>query len=166
MNRAVFTSATVAALIAAAGGGSSAGHAQRQPAETSSMAVVTPAAAQTSGAPIYYQDPDGRPLYSLMPTKTPDGRDYRGVPATADISFEEASAPAAAPADRKIKYSRNPMGLPDTSPAPKKDQMGMDYIPVYEGEDRDDASVKLSPGKIQRTGVKSEPATPRVIRMT
>ena len=29
----------------------------------------------------------------------------------------------------------------------------MDYIPVYEGEDSDDGSVKLSPGKIQRTGV-------------
>ena len=40
----------------------------------------------------------------------------------------------------------------------------MDYIPVYEGEDVDDGSVKLSPGKIQRTGVKSEPAAPRVIR--
>ncbi len=40
----------------------------------------------------------------------------------------------------------------------------MDYIPVYEGEDIDDGSVKLSPGKIQRTGVKSEPAVPRVIR--
>ena len=36
----------------------------------------------------------------------------------------------------------------------------MDYIPVYEGEDSDDGSVKLSPGKIQRTGVKSEPAAP------
>ena len=34
----------------------------------------------------------------------------------------------------------------------------MDYIPVYEGDDSDDGSVKLSPGKIQRTGVKSEPA--------
>jgi Cu(I)/Ag(I) efflux system membrane fusion protein len=40
----------------------------------------------------------------------------------------------------------------------------MDYIPVYEGEDTDDGLVKLSPGKIQRTGVKSEPAAPRVIR--
>ena len=56
------------------------------------------------------------------------------------------------------------MGLPDTSPIPKKDPMGMDYIPVYEGDDADDGSVKLSPGKIQRTGVKSEPATSRVIR--
>jgi Cu(I)/Ag(I) efflux system membrane fusion protein len=40
----------------------------------------------------------------------------------------------------------------------------MDYIPVYQGEDTDDGLVKLSPGKIQRTGVKSEPAAPRVIR--
>jgi Cu(I)/Ag(I) efflux system membrane fusion protein len=168
MNRAVFASATVAALIAAAAGGFITGRAQRQPAETPEMAMVTPAAAQTSGAPIYYQDPDGRPLYSLTPAKTPDGRDYRGVPVSADVSFEEASTPEAAPAapDRKIKYYRNPMGLPDTSPTPKKDSMGMDYIPVYEGDDSDDGSVKLSPGKIQRTGVKSEPATPRVIRTT
>jgi membrane fusion protein, copper/silver efflux system len=65
---------------------------------------------------------------------------------------------------RKIKYYRNPMGLADTSPAPKKDSMGMDYIPVYDDEDSEDASVKLSPGKIQRTGVKSELAAKRVIR--
>ncbi len=32
----------------------------------------------------------------------------------------------------KILYYRNPMGLPDTSEVPKKDSMGMDYIPVYE----------------------------------
>jgi membrane fusion protein, copper/silver efflux system len=167
MNRVVFTSATVAALIAAAGGGFIIGRAQRQPAETSSMVVVTPAAAQTSGEPIYSQDPDGKPFYSLTPMKTKDGRDYRGVPAETDISFEEASAPEAAPTapvDRKIKYYRNPMGLPDTSPTPKKDSMGMDYIPVYEGEDSDDGSVKLTPGRIQRTGVKSEAASPRVIR--
>jgi Cu(I)/Ag(I) efflux system membrane fusion protein len=167
MTRAVFTSATVAALIAAAGGGFVAGRAQRQPSEIPGMAVVTPAAAQDSRAPVYYQDPDGRPLYSLTPTKTPDGRDYRGVPASADVSFEDASTPEtalAAPADRKIKYYRNPMGLPDTSPVPKKDSMGMDYIPVFEGDDADDGAVKLSPGKIQRTGVKSEPAAQRVIR--
>jgi membrane fusion protein, copper/silver efflux system len=163
MNRAVFTSATVAALIAAAGGGFIAGHAQRHPAETSSTGVATPSAAPTSGEPVYYQDPDGRPLYSPTPTKTPDGRAYRGVPASADISFEEASAPAM-PADRKIKYYRNPMGLPDTSPVPKKDSMGMDYIPVYEGEESDDGSVNLSPGKIQRTGVKSEAVVKQPVR--
>jgi Cu(I)/Ag(I) efflux system membrane fusion protein len=167
MNRAVLASVAAAALIAAAGGGFIAGRAQHPLVETSSMVVVTPAAAQTNDAPIYYQDPDGRPLYSLTPTKTPDGRAYRGVPAGADVSFEEASAQGAAsatPTDRKIKYYRNPMGLPDTSPLPKKDPMGMDYIPVYEGDDTDDGSVKLSPGKIQRTGVKAEPASKRVIR--
>ena len=81
-----------------------------------------------------------------------------------DHSAHGATAPSAAPADRKIKYYRNPMGLADTSPTPKKDSMGMDYIAVHEGEDSEDGSVKLSPGKIQRTGVKSEPAAPRVIR--
>jgi len=40
----------------------------------------------------------------------------------------------------------------------------MDYIPVYEDEETDDTSIKLSPGKIQRTGVKSEPATRRAIK--
>jgi Cu(I)/Ag(I) efflux system membrane fusion protein len=33
--------------------------------------------------------------------------------------------------------------------------MGMDYIPVYEDEDGDGSSVKVSPGKIQRTGVET-----------
>jgi Cu(I)/Ag(I) efflux system membrane fusion protein len=167
MNRAVFTTAAVAALIVAAGGGFIIGRAQRQLADTSGMAAAVTPTAATSGEPIYYQDPVGKPFYSLTPMKTKDGRDYRGVPAGADISFDEASAPEAAPTapmDRKIKYYRNPMGLPDTSPTPKKDSMGMDYIPVYEGEDSDDGSVKLSRGKIQRTGVKSEAAAKRVIR--
>ena len=84
-------------------------------------------------------------------------------------AFKSAKAEPAAPergAPRKIKYYRNPMGLPDTSPVPKQDSMGMDYIAVYEGEDSDDGSIKLSPGKIQRTGVRSEPAAPRTIRST
>jgi membrane fusion protein, copper/silver efflux system len=57
---------------------------------------------------------------------------------------------------RKVLYYRNPMGLPDTSPVPKKDSMGMDYLPVYEGDDDDGKTVKVSPGKIQRTGVRTE----------
>ena len=35
-------------------------------------------------------------------------------------------------AEPRILYYRNPMGLPDTSDVPKKDSMGMDYIPVFE----------------------------------
>ncbi len=89
-----------------------------------------------------------------------------------------ATHPAAAPAqatgeapakkERKLLYYRNPMGLPDTSPVPKKDQMGMDYIPVYEGEEAgDDAAnpnqLKFSSEKIQKLGVKTEPAALRTL---
>jgi membrane fusion protein, copper/silver efflux system len=167
MKRAVLAGATVVAMIAAVGGGYVGVREHLHSTNASSVALVSPAAAQASDDPIYYQDPDGRPFYSLTLKKTDDGRDYRAVPAGADLSFEDE--PAVVPAtsvaaDRKIKFYRNPMGLADTSPVPKKDSMGMDYIPVYEGEDIDDGSVKLSPGKIQRTGVKSEPAVPRVIR--
>ncbi len=56
---------------------------------------------------------------------------------------------------RKILYYRNPMGLPDTSPVPKKDSMGMDYIPVYEGEEQDSGGVKISPEKVQKLGVRT-----------
>lgn len=68
-------------------------------------------------------------------------------------------ATAAAPAARKPLYYRNPMGLPDTSPVPKQDEMGMDYIPVYAEDEADAApgTVALSPGKIQALGVRTEP---------
>ena len=58
--------------------------------------------------------------------------------------------------ERKLLYYRNPMGLPDTSPVPKKDPMGMDYIPVYAGDEPDDSGVvKISPDRIQTLGVKT-----------
>ncbi len=63
---------------------------------------------------------------------------------------------------RKLLYYRNPMGLPDTSPTPKKDPMGMDYVPVYEGEaDATPApagQVKISAERIQKLGVRTETA--------
>jgi len=55
------------------------------------------------------------------------------------------------------------MGLPDTSPTPKKDSMGMDYLPVYEGEEEDDSSVKVSAGKLQKAGVQTELAKRRTL---
>ena len=132
----------------------------------SQLSIATPAFAETAPEPLYYRDPDGKPFYSLTPKQTAEGRDYVAVPAGEDINFDPDKPEPAATAQgpRRIKYYRNPMGLPDTSPVPKKDSMGMDYIAVYEGEDSDDGSVKLSPGKIQRTGVRSEPASPRAIR--
>jgi Cu(I)/Ag(I) efflux system membrane fusion protein len=64
---------------------------------------------------------------------------------------------------RKILYYRNPMGHPDTSPVPKKDSMGMDYIPVYADEKQSGSTVKVSLDKIQRTGVRTEPVEKRTV---
>ncbi|TIX07424.1 MAG: efflux RND transporter periplasmic adaptor subunit, partial [Mesorhizobium sp.] len=73
--------------------------------------------------------------------------------------IKAAGGEATGPSGRKILYYRNPMGLPDTSPVPKKDSMGMDYIPVLEGEADDGSTVKVSAGRLQRTGVKTVRAT-------
>jgi Cu(I)/Ag(I) efflux system membrane fusion protein len=64
--------------------------------------------------------------------------------------------------ERKIIGYRNPMGLPDVSPVPKKDSMGMDYLPIYEGEE-EGSSVKVSLDRIQRSGVRSEAVEMRTI---
>jgi Cu(I)/Ag(I) efflux system membrane fusion protein len=69
--------------------------------------------------------------------------------------------------ERKVLYYRNPMGLPDTSPVPKKDAMGMDYVPVYEGEEATGGNqIVLSTDKVQKLGVKSEAAVVRVLDRT
>src|SRR5262245_59267540 len=57
----------------------------------------------------------------------------------------------------KVKYYRNPMGGPDTSPVPKKDSMNMDYIPVCEGAAEDvPGTVRIGLDRVQRLGVRSE----------
>src|SRR6266850_4752497 len=65
-----------------------------------------------------------------------------------------SGAPSSASPERKILYYRNPMGQPDTSAVPKKDSMGMDYIPVYPDDQADEsATIKISLDKIQKLGV-------------
>jgi len=68
----------------------------------------------------------------------------------------EVQAAMTAPAERKILYYRNPMGLPDTSLVPKQDSMGMDYTPVYADEEVSNNQVKISADKVQKLGVKTE----------
>lgn len=127
------------------------------------------------GPIVYYRHPDGEPAYSATPKKTGDGRDFVAVHASEDLSFDPLAEPDAGgtaemgeerdPSDPRVLYYRNPMGLPDTSPVPKKDSMGMDYLPVFEGEAEDGSAVTVSPGKLQRTGVKTDLATKsRIVR--
>ena len=80
----------------------------------------------------------------------------QGAAALVATPVESVKAP------RKLLFYRNPMGLPDTSPVPKKDSMGMDYVPVFEDEaDNEPASsnqVKISTDKVQKLGVRTEAA--------
>lgn len=181
MNRAGRTGLTLAAILAAGAGGYWAGHRNFVLPATQWVQAVAwlegtatgPASANPApaGPVIYYRDPDGLPAYAATPRKTVDGRDYLPVLASEELSFEDkplvpTTTVAAATANsepKRILYYRNPMGLPDTSPSPKKDSMGMDYIPVYAGEDEDGSTVKVAAGKLQRTGVRSEVATKQVI---
>ena len=83
-----------------------------------------------------------------------------------------ASAASGATQPRKLLYYRNGMGLADTSPTPKKDPMGMDYVPVYEGEDDTDSGaggakqIRISTEKIQKLGVRTEVASLRQLGKT
>ena len=43
--------------------------------------------------------------------------------------------------------------------------MGMDYIAVYDDEDADDGTVRISPGKLQKAGVRSEQVERRVLNI-
>ncbi|MFA5826244.1 MAG: efflux RND transporter periplasmic adaptor subunit [Gallionellaceae bacterium] len=65
--------------------------------------------------------------------------------------------------EHKVLYYRNPMGLPDTSPVPKQDSMGMDYVAVYEGEDMGSGTVTISPEKVQLLGVRTEAVQRRAL---
>jgi len=79
--------------------------------------------------------------------------------AAVDPVAQQDSASVAKP-QRRVLYYRNPMGLPDTSPVPKKDSMGMDYLPVYDGEAPvEPGTVVLPPEKVQRLGVRTMRAT-------
>ena len=128
--------------------------------------------------PLYYQDPDGKPFYASGPKKAVDGRDYRPVfedrSGTPSAGGQAVAAKRAGGGDRHVLFYRNPMGLADTSPSPKKDSMGMAYLPVYadEGAQGDPpGTVRISPGRLQTLGVRTEtarmrPAAARAIRAT
>ncbi|HEY7244025.1 MAG TPA: efflux RND transporter periplasmic adaptor subunit [Xanthobacteraceae bacterium] len=142
----------------------------RHPASASLPGIAPSNAASAVDRKIlYYRDPSGAPSWSATPKQDANGRDYLPVYDDEEPAFGpggELKRPALPKgSSRKALYYRNPMGLPGTSPVPKKDWMGMDYIPVYEGEEPQDGSstVKISPEKIQRSGVRTEVVETRPI---
>ncbi|ACG75436.1 efflux transporter, RND family, MFP subunit [Anaeromyxobacter sp. K] len=72
---------------------------------------------------------------------------------------------AGAKGERKILFYRSPMDPKQTSPTPRKDEMGMDYLPVYsdEGGGAADveglATVSIDPSRQQLIGLRTAQVT-------
>jgi multidrug efflux pump subunit AcrA (membrane-fusion protein) len=98
-------------------------------------------------------------------------RDKPGECPICGMKLEKREAPGAAPAppaaspsaDRRILFYRHPMDPSIRSDKPAKDDMGMDYVPVYAEEERptssvpDRAPIKVPPQNAQLLGIRSEP---------
>ena len=76
-------------------------------------------------------------------------------------------------AERKILYYRNPMNPAVTSPVPMKDEMGMDYVPVYSDEVGSRGAavegrvpVALTEQGIELAGIQTAPAVKEPLAAT
>ena len=76
------------------------------------------------------------------------------------VAAHRAARPAAEPA-RKVAFYRSPMDPRQTSPTPRRDEMGMDYVAVYEDEVAGApavaglATVDIDPARQQLIGLKT-----------
>jgi len=83
------------------------------------------------------------------------------------VEMEKAgpAAPAQPAGKGKLLFYRNPMDPKITSPVPSKDDMGMDYIPVYESDLKPEAgpsvegltTVRIDPERQQLIGLTTAP---------
>lgn len=96
--------------------------------------------------------------WAVIVSGTVNGKPVKGSVVVTATQKSAASPPPAQ--SRRILYYRNAMGLPDTSPVPKKDSMGMAYIPVYADEvTSTPGAVRLTTEKMQRAGVRTTVVT-------
>lgn len=111
--------------------------------------------------------PGNCPICGMTLTKIED-------PAAPGPAAASSPSPAANPSggERKILFYRNPMNPKITSQVPAKDEMGMDYVPVYEDETRGGggagspegyATVQVGAERIRLAGIRSVPATRETI---
>jgi multidrug efflux pump subunit AcrA (membrane-fusion protein) len=78
-------------------------------------------------------------------------------PATLAADTGSASEGATPSGERKIKYYQSTMNPSEVKPGPGKDSMGMDMVPVYEGEDSSASAIKIDAVTIQRMNLKTAP---------
>ena len=102
-----------------------------------------------------------KPLYQcpMHPTITAD---HPGDCPICGMKLVEVK-PGGAPAERKVAFYRSPMDPKQTSPTPRKDEMGMDYLPVYADELGSGppveglATVQIDPARQQLIGLRTAP---------
>ncbi|RMD78159.1 MAG: efflux RND transporter periplasmic adaptor subunit [Gammaproteobacteria bacterium] len=84
----------------------------------------------------------------------------RHLPSQAPTAGSGKASPA-----RKPLYYRHPMNPAITSPVPAKDEMGMDYIPVYAEDEAEEVpgTVKIDPVIMQDIGVRTARAERRTL---
>lgn len=83
-----------------------------------------------------------------------------------EVKGEAKAAAAAGTGTRRILFYRSPMNPNQTSPTPRKDEMGMDYVPVYQDEAQGGgpsvdglATVTIDPARQQLIGLQIAPVT-------
>ena len=107
-----------------------------------------------------------KPLY-VCPMHPSVTSDHPGDCPICGMKLVKAAQPSNAPAakgPRKIVRYRSPMDPKQTSPTPRKDEMGMDYLPVYDDEVKGGgapvdglAVVNIEPMRQQLIGLRTAP---------
>ena len=99
-----------------------------------------------------YQCPMHPEVTSDRPGKCP----ICGMALVPMAPVEAETQPQPQSQERKLLYYRNPMNPAVTSPVPRKDEMGMDYVPVYaEVGDDDTGAIQLSATMVNNLAVRT-----------
>jgi Cu(I)/Ag(I) efflux system membrane fusion protein len=111
---------------------------------------------------------DEKPTYvcPMHPTITSDHPGDCPICGMKLVKATPSSGTQAAKGPRKIAFYRSPMDAKQTSPVPRKDEMGMDYLPVYEDETGGEgakveglATVNIDPQRQQLIGLRTAEVT-------
>lgn len=107
----------------------------------------------------------------MHPTYTSTRKDDSCPICGMNLVKSEATATSAQTGEGKIKFYRDPMNPDIISKNPMKDEMGMDYVPVYEqegaaGEVGGRAPINMDDAKRQLIGVKTAKAAYRTLTHT
>ncbi|MBI5440884.1 MAG: efflux RND transporter periplasmic adaptor subunit [Deltaproteobacteria bacterium] len=93
----------------------------------------------------------------------------------AEDFFSDKPAAQASTGERKLLFYRNPMNPAVTSPTPAKDEMGMDYVPVFSvevgtpegvGGVEGLATIRVGEEALRLSGVQTAPATREKVSRT